>query len=83
MQLGHGGAQQPGGLGQGVVDAFELGRPIGIAHVVEVLPGGEHVLQRAIVQGLGEIALLALLEGQQFSDQLTAITDQAADGHDS
>ncbi len=68
MQLADGPPQQPGGGGQGVVDPLDrLG--VAVAHVLQVHPGGQDVLQRAVVQRLRELAALPLLDVGQLGEQ--------------
>lgn len=78
MQLGHAGAEQPGGLGQGHVDAVGC---VGVAggEIVELLPCAQHVLEGPVVEGLSQIALLALLDGDHLRQQGTAVTEQTGD----
>jgi hypothetical protein len=48
-----------------VVDAFGSVR-IPLVNSLQLLASGQHVLQRTIVQGLGQVALLALFDGDHL-----------------
>jgi hypothetical protein len=80
VQLGDRGPQVPGGLGQRVPDAAERRRVAGLAGLIEVLPGGEHVLQRTVVQVLGESAALPPLDVAQLGQEVRAVLHERADG---
>ena len=79
VQLGHRRAQQPRRLGQRLLDPVERVRVAGVPGVVEVVPGGQHVLQRAVVQVFGQQLALALLDAGELGEQLGAGLHQPAD----
>ena len=78
MELSHRGAQQAGGFGQGKIDAFH-GLGIPLVNRFELLPGGKHILQGTVVQRLGQIPLLALLDRDHLGQQVGAFVQQPCD----
>ena len=79
MQLGHRRTQQPRGLGQGLVQPVERGRIGEFAGVLQVHPRRQDVLQRAVMQVLGQGAALGFGDRHQFGEQLGAVGDQPLD----
>ena len=80
MQLADGATQQPGRPGQRLVDPVDrLG--VAVADVLQVHPGGEHVLERSVVEGL-ELLALALLDVGQLDEQAGPGDRQGGDLHD-
>ena len=79
VQLGHGGAQQPRALRQ---CKLQPGERLGVGTlpgVLEVMPRPQQVLQRAVVELLGERPALAILGAHQLPDQIGAIFEQVTD----
>ena len=79
MQLRRGGAQQPRALRERKLQAGERLGVGTLAGVLEVMPRPQQVLQRAVVQTLGEHPALAILGAHQLPDQVGAILEQVTD----
>ena len=82
VQLGDGRAQHARRFGEGVVDAGERPGVIAVADVLQVVAGGEDVLQRAVVQPLRQHLALALLDVDEVVEEAGAVGDQLADRPD-
>ena len=80
MQLGHLRAQLPRGLGERLFHPVERRGVAGIAGVLEIEARGEDVLQRAVVQVLGEGAMFPLGDGHQLPGQARSVASQTGDG---
>ena len=80
MQLADGATQQPGRPGQRLVDPVDrLG--VAVADVLQVHPGGEHVLERSVVEGPSCSSTLALLDVGQLDEQAGPVDRQGGDLH--
>ena len=79
MQLRHRRSQEPRRLQQCFLQPVEGFGCAGVAGLVEVLAGREHVLQRAVVQLLGERPPLAPFQVGQLGEQIGPGPHQPAD----
>ena len=77
VQLGDGRAQHARRFREGVVDARERPRVIAVADVLQVVAGGEEVLQGAVVQSFREHLALALLDVHEVVEEAGAVGDAA------
>ena len=69
MQGGDGGPQGGDCFAQSSVEAVEALRVRIVAQIIEIQPRCEEILQRSVVELLGEFAVLALLGAHGFGDQ--------------
>ena len=79
MELEHGVAQLVDRLCERLVGAAQRGVGTRLGDVLELVPGGEEVLERVVVQRLGERPPLALLRGQRLGEQPRAARRESRD----
>jgi hypothetical protein len=79
VELGDGRAQHPRRFAEGVIDAIHRLGGVSSGHVLEVESRRQHVLQRPVVQALGEAATLTLFQVHEPVEQVGAVLEQPSD----
>ena len=79
MEVEDGFAQLPDGLGERGVGTVERGMRERLAGFLELVPRGEQILDRVIVERFGQRLALSLLGGERVGEQTRSGLGEAGD----
>ena len=80
MQFRDGRSQQRGRFTERFSGSRQRDRLRTVCQFVEIHPRGENVLERPVVQLLGQFCALTLLEPHEFGQKAGAMPDEVPDG---